>query len=101
MICHYLLDRRTSPIPCQKGSLSMNTSSSPILDVERDPRRLRPWPTNPRRHSRKQRRQLASAIRRFGFTSPVLIDEADTILAGHGRVEAAIEAGLTSVPCRV
>jgi ParB-like chromosome segregation protein Spo0J len=51
--------------------------------------RLRSWPRNARTHSRKQIRQIAESIRRFGFTNPVLIDGENHILAGHGRVEAA------------
>ena len=60
---------------------------------------LRPWPRNARTHSRKQIRQIVESIRRFGFTNPVLIDGENRILAGHGRVEAARELGMTSVPC--
>ena len=60
---------------------------------------LRPWPRNVRTHSRKQVRQIAESIRRFGFTNPVLIDGENRILAGHGRVEAARELGLATVPC--
>ena len=47
---------------------------------------LRPWPKNSRTHSRKQVRQIADSIRRFGFTNPVLIDSDNMILAGHARV---------------
>ena len=53
----------------------------------------------PRTHSTKQIRQIAASIRQFGFTAPVLIDEAGTILAGHGRVAAATLLGMTEVPC--
>ena len=60
---------------------------------------LTPWPRNARTHSTKQIRQIAASIRQFGFTTPVLIDEAGTILAGHGRVAAATQLGLTTVPC--
>jgi DNA modification methylase len=60
---------------------------------------LRPWGRNARTHSKKQVRQIADSIREFGFTSPVLIDENNTILAGHGRVEAAKLSGMESVPC--
>ncbi|SHL76358.1 DNA modification methylase [Paracoccus solventivorans] len=60
---------------------------------------LRPWAKNARKHSKKQLRQIADSIREFGFTNPVLIDEAHTILAGHGRVEAAKLIGMTTVPC--
>ena len=64
-----------------------------------DPRSLRPWERNARTHSRKQLRQLEKSIRTFGFTNPVLIDGPGTILAGHGRVEAAKAMGLDAVPC--
>ena len=60
---------------------------------------LTPWPRNARTHSTKQIRQIAASIRQFGFTVPVLIDEAGTILAGHGCVAAATLLGLTEVPC--
>ena len=60
---------------------------------------LTPWPRNARTHSKKQIRQIAASIRQFGFTVPVLIDEAGTILAGHGRVAAATLLDLTTVPC--
>jgi DNA modification methylase len=60
---------------------------------------LRPWPQNARTHSRKQVRQIADSIMRFGFTNPVLIDETDHILAGHGRVAAAHLLEIKEVPC--
>ena len=60
---------------------------------------LKPWKRNARTHSKKQVRQIADSIRTFGFTNPVLIDERRTILAGHGRVEAAKLLGMGEVPC--
>src|SRR5271166_6323175 len=60
---------------------------------------LKLWPRNARTHSRKQIRQIAESIRRFGFTNPVLIDGENRILAGNGRVEAARELGLAAAPC--
>jgi DNA modification methylase len=59
---------------------------------------LRPHPGNARTHSKKQIRQIADCIRRFGFNNPVLIGEDGGIIAGHGRVEAAKLLGLDSVP---
>lgn len=53
---------------------------------------------NPRTHSDKQIRQIAASIETFGFTNPVLIDASDTVIAGHGRVRAAKQLGLRSVP---
>ena len=60
---------------------------------------LKPWPRNARLHSRQQVKQLAHSIRRFGFTHPILIDEDNYILSGHGRVRAAQDIGLADVPC--
>ncbi|MDP6952626.1 MAG: ParB/Srx family N-terminal domain-containing protein [Alphaproteobacteria bacterium] len=63
------------------------------------PQQLRSWTRNARTHSKKQVRQIAESIRIFGFTNPVLIDEDGTILAGHGRVEAAKLLKSETVPC--
>ena len=63
------------------------------------PAALRPWQRNARTHSKKQLKQIAASIRTFGFTNPVLIDQTNTILAGHGRVETARTLGLDTVPC--
>lgn len=60
---------------------------------------LKPWKKNARTHSKKQISQIAASITEFGFTNPVLIDDEDCILAGHGRVRAAKELGWNDVPC--
>jgi ParB-like chromosome segregation protein Spo0J len=60
--------------------------------------KLKPNPRNARTHSRRQIRQIADSIAEFGFNNPVLIDEDGTIIAGHGRVEAAKLLGMTEVP---
>jgi hypothetical protein len=59
---------------------------------------LKPNPRNARLHSKKQLHQIAASIREFGFNSIVVIDEDGVILVGHGRVEAAKLAGLTTLP---
>jgi len=59
---------------------------------------LIPYPNNPRTHSKAQVRQIAASIEQFGFTNPVLIGDDDTIIAGHGRVEAERLRGTTHVP---
>jgi ParB-like chromosome segregation protein Spo0J len=59
---------------------------------------LRPNPRNARTHSGKQIKQIASSIRSAGFLNPVIVDAADMVLAGHGRLEAARLEGLTHVP---
>jgi len=69
------------------------------LSIESMPvSRLRPHAGNARTHSKKQIRQIANSIQRFGFTNPVLIGDDGEILAGHGRVEAAKLLGFESVP---
>ena len=59
---------------------------------------LTPYRRNARTHSKKQIRQIADSIKRFGFTTPILIDEGNEIIAGHGRVAAAKLLGLAEIP---
>ncbi|MAF68665.1 MAG: DNA methylase N-4 [Micavibrio sp.] len=61
--------------------------------------KLSPYDNNPRTHSTKQIEQIVNSIKQFGFTIPILIDEKDMILAGHGRLLAARQMDLESVPC--
>ena len=62
------------------------------------PGRLRPSANNARTHSKKQLKQIAGSIERFGFVNPVLISDDFEIIAGHGRVEAAKMLALKKVP---
>jgi DNA modification methylase len=66
--------------------------------VERDISTLRPYARNARTHSKKQIKQIARSIERFGFTNPVLVSDEGEIIAGHGRVEAAKLLGWRHVP---
>src|SRR5215210_4493909 len=59
---------------------------------------LQPYAGNARTHSRKQIKQIARSIERFGFTNPLLISDERQILAGHGRLEAAKLLGYAEVP---
>lgn len=59
---------------------------------------LVPYAKNARTHSEKQVDQLVAAIREWGFTNPVLIDERGVLIAGHGRTLAAKKLGLAEVP---
>ena len=59
---------------------------------------LRPYARNARTHSKKQIKQIATSIERFGFTNPILISDNNEIIAGHGRVEAAKLLRIESVP---
>lgn len=55
-------------------------------------------PRNARTHSRKQLGQIMRSIKTFGFNNPIAIDEDGMVLAGHGRLEAARQLGMVSVP---
>ena len=59
---------------------------------------LIPYVNNSRTHSDEQVTQVASSIKEFGFTNPILIDEQGGIIAGHGRLMAAKKLGLEQVP---
>jgi len=59
---------------------------------------LIPSPRNAHTHNRKQIGQIADSFRQFGFTNPVLIDETNKLIAGHGRLEAATILGLEQIP---
>src|ERR1700722_14752601 len=59
---------------------------------------LKPDPANPRRHTKRQTRQIAQSIKAFGFNAPILIDHDGNIIAGHGRWLACRELGITEVP---
>lgn len=61
--------------------------------------RVIPNPNNSRKHSAAQVADIVKSIKEFGWTSPLLIDEGDMLLAGHGRLMAAKRAGLKDVPC--
>lgn len=72
------------------------TTSAPL--VPRSPSSLRTNPRNARVHSKKQIRQIANSIKAAGFVGAVIIDEADLVLAGHGRLKAAELLGMALVP---
>jgi len=59
---------------------------------------LIPYARNARTHSPAQVALIAGSIREYGFTNPVLVDGANGIIAGHGRVLAARKLGLATVP---
>ena len=59
---------------------------------------LLPYPNNARTHSEDQINQIAASMKEWGWTNPILIDEDNGIIAGHGRVEAAKKLNIKSVP---
>lgn len=62
---------------------------------------LIPYVNNSRTHSDEQIAQVASSIKEFGFTNPILIDDNNGIIAGHGRLLASKKLKLDEVPCIV
>jgi ParB-like nuclease domain len=75
----------------------MDFYENKIMSVED----LIPYALNTRTHSDDQVAQIAASIRAFGFTNPVLIDEQNNLIAGHGRVMAARKLKMTEVPAVV
>lgn len=59
---------------------------------------LIPYVNNSRTHSESQIAQIASSIKEFGFTNPILLDEEEGVIAGHGRIMAAKLLSLDNVP---
>jgi DNA modification methylase len=78
------------------------TEQWPADRIERWPlSRLVPFARNARTHSAGQIDQIAASMREWGWTNPVLVDEAGMIIAGHGRVEAARKLALSDVPVMI
>lgn len=77
-----------------------------MTDAPVMPSKIEHWPVgrlvqyerNARTHSSEQVAQIAASIQEFGFTNPILVDGKDEIIAGHGRLAAAKDLGLTEVP---
>jgi hypothetical protein len=73
-------------------------SSAPLAICYRPASSLVPDPRNARTHPKRQVEQIAASIREFGFANPILVDDEDRIIAGHGRLLAAKALGMTEVP---
>jgi hypothetical protein len=74
----------------------------PADQIERWPvARLVPYARNARKHTAKQVAEIAASIREWGWTIPVLIDDAGRIIAGHGRVLAARQLAIIDIPAIV
>jgi len=71
---------------------------NPLKTTQADVSSLTPYEKNSRTHSPAQIQQLCDAITEFGFNNPLLIDEDRVVLAGHGRLLAAQQLGLATVP---
>ena len=73
----------------------ITTTEMELVSVEK----LVPYINNARTHSPEQVNKLRASIREFGFINPVIIDRNYGVIAGHGRILAAKEEGITEVPC--
>src|SRR5215472_18549680 len=77
--------------PSSKLILNLKVVYLPIDKLSSDP-------ANPRVHSKKQIRQIANSIETFGLNVPILVDRDLKVIAGHGRLLACRELGVTEVP---
>lgn len=76
--------------------MASNEKDYPFISISE----LKPYPNNARQHPQEQINKIVNSINEFGFITPVIIDENNMILVGHGRTEAAKIAGLDKVPFR-
>lgn len=87
---------------CTDGAQSLPAANpraqGRLAVTERPIATLKPSSSNPRRHGKRQIKQLAGSIAAFGFNVPVLIDADSKIIAGHARVLAAKQLGWAEVP---
>lgn len=89
-------------MPMKKQETIGKTYQWPADQITRRPvADLIPYARNARVHTPAQIASIAASIREWGWTMPILVDDAGTVLAGHGRLLAAQQLGLTEVPCMV
>ena len=87
-------ERRDTPAPTNTVSALYRDFK---LGIEYRPiGTLKHYATNPRSHSRQQLKVLSNSIGAFGFVAPVIVDESDTVVGGHGVLLAAKELGTTT-----
>jgi len=77
------------------AGMMVTTTKFELVSIDK----LVPYANNARTHSPAQINKLRSSLREFGFINPVIIDRDFGIIAGHGRVLAAREEGISEVPC--
>src|ERR1700739_3248684 len=82
----------------ESGGYKMQSSTTPLEVTYLRTTTLKPDPRNPRVHSDKQVRQIAQSIELFGFNVPLLIDDEQKVIAGHGRLMAGRKMGWDAVP---
>ena len=75
--------------------MAKTTTQMELISIDK----LIPYANNARTHSPAQINKLRSSLREFGFINPVIVDKELNVIAGHGRILAAREEGITEVPC--
>lgn len=75
--------------------MSKTTTEMQLVDINK----LIPYVNNARTHNAQQINKLRSSLREFGFINPVIIDRNFNVIAGHGRIMAAKEEGISKAPC--
>src|SRR5947207_1128132 len=79
----------------------LNPGSKSVMSNRRieyvAPQSLKPYPGNARTHSKKQIKQIARSIERFSFINPLIVSSG-VVIGGNGRLQAALQLGLESIP---
>lgn len=86
------IKRTTSP------STTKPTQFNQFEITYQNPKDLKPYKQNPKKHPQEQITMLSGIIKEFDFDVPIVVDENNEILKGHGRLESALSIGLESVP---
>lgn len=77
----------------------MPKSANPALKIEQwEIGRLAPYPANAKVHPEQQVEQIKASLTQFGFVNPILVDGKGEVIAGHGRLAAALAMGMAKVP---
>src|SRR5262249_41330668 len=92
------MPRTCKLFPMQRNHQVRSRAAMPVSIVYRSIEQLTPDSANPRLHDKKQVRQIANSIEAFGFNVPILIERKGKVIAGHGRLLACRELGITEVP---
>lgn len=91
--------QQTKPSPRQPDGGAQGHEHKHLLQIEEIPvASLKPYARNARRHSKAQVKQIAASFKEFGIINPIIVDEDNCILAGHGRLEAAKASAIAQVP---
>ncbi len=85
---------KSTTLPIQQPRELLKPLAIEYLPIQQ----LKQNPANARIHRQEQVRQIARSIKDLGFNVPVLVDQTNQLIAGHGRVEAARFLKMTEVP---